>query len=378
MLFPLGVLLAWAGVLEWLLYAVGATAEYRAVFHATAQIQGFMTCLAVGFLYTFVPRRTAAAEPTHLQLAVAAAAPVAATLAALDGRVALAQALWGAGLLNVAVFVSRRVLGRAGLRGLPGVFVWVPAGLAAAVIGAVLVAVAAVLGPAEEPELWRLGRGLLLQGFLTALVVGVGGTMIPVLTRGPGAAAPAAGSASGRAAQTIAAALFLASFPLEAYLAPRAGLALRGVISGAVLVSEARLWRPPSIPGLHRWLIWSSAWLLPAGYLAAAAAPEPRSTALHVVFVGGFALMALSVSLHVALSHAGRPDALASSPWQVRAMAGLLLVALASRLLAGVDAARSRPWLGLASGAFLLATVAWGSLVGAAVRAAAKSREASA
>jgi len=219
------------------------------------------------------------------------------------------------------------------------------------------VGVAAVLGPHEEPELWRLGRGLLLQGFMTALVVGVGGTMLPTLTRGVPPAAPP-GVLSSRAAQALAAAVFLASFPLEVYASSRPALVLRAAVVAAVLVPQARLWRPPSIPGAHRRFIWISAWLLPAGYLVAAAAPALMAASLHVVFIGCFALMALSVSLHVALSHGGRPDLLDRSPWRVRATGLLLLGAVPLRLLAGLDAAHPRLWLGFASGAFLLATAA--------------------
>ena len=39
--FPLGVLLAWAGVLHWFLLAIGLAGEYRAIFHAFAQIRSF-------------------------------------------------------------------------------------------------------------------------------------------------------------------------------------------------------------------------------------------------------------------------------------------------------------------------------------------------
>ena len=46
--FPLGALLAWAGVLHWLLHSVGLLASYEPVFHSIAQIQGFMMCFAVG------------------------------------------------------------------------------------------------------------------------------------------------------------------------------------------------------------------------------------------------------------------------------------------------------------------------------------------
>src|SRR5512142_3151641 len=78
--FILGVLLGWTGVLHWFLYAVGISAEYRAVFHATAQIQGFLTCIAIGFLFTFIPRRTGTPPPSRLELIAGGGAPMAATL----------------------------------------------------------------------------------------------------------------------------------------------------------------------------------------------------------------------------------------------------------------------------------------------------------
>jgi uncharacterized protein involved in response to NO len=366
--FPLGVLLAWAGVLHWLLYAAGVTTEYRAVFHSTAQIQGFMTCVATGFLFTFVPRRTATARPAGWELAGAAAGPVLATAAVWWDHWAVAQLLWTAGEIVVAVFVLRR-LSSEGARRVPAVFVWVPIALLAGAGSAVLVAVAAVLGPRQEPELWQLGRGGLLQGMVTALVIGVGGTMLPTLTRGDPAAESGSGLGSGRLTQVAAAIAFLASFPLEVYVAARLGLALRALVAGGALISSARLWRPPTAPGPHRWLIWIAAWLLPTGYALAAADPALRSAALHVVFIGSFALMALSVSLHVALSHGGHPERLVGRPFEVWALGLLLLGATLLRLLVGVDQAHLRLWLGCAAACFLTATLAWAALVVPALRA---------
>jgi uncharacterized protein involved in response to NO len=368
--FPLGVLLGWTGVLHWLLYAFGVSDEYRAVFHATAQIQGFLTCIAIGFLYTFIPRRTGTSPPSLLEIVAGAAAPVAATLAAWLGGVAVAQAAWLAGVTLMAAFVGRRVLSPGGGARVPGVFVWVPVALLAGISGAALVGIVAVVGPREEPQLWHLGRGLLLQGFVTALVVGVGGTMIPTLTRGEAAPRATPSVLSRRGTQAIAALAFLASFPVEVYLDPRAGHALRALVAGGVLVAVARLWRPPTMPGLHRRLIWVSAWFLPVGYGVAAAAPELRSAALHLVFIGSFTVMALSVSLHVALSHGGRPERLAGWPWPVWAMALLLGAAAAFRFLVGFDAAHLKPWLACAALCFFLATAAWAWLVVPAIRAA--------
>lgn len=359
--FPLGVLLGWAGVFHWILFAAGATTAYRAVFHATAQVQGFLTSIAMGFLFTFVPRRTGTTPPSRAALAVAAAAPLLATCAAWWERLAIAQLLWICGIAVVVAFVVRRVRARAGARPLPGVFVWVPVALLSGIVGAILVAAAAILDPREQPELWQLGRGLLLQGLVSGLVVGVGGTLLPTLLRGE--TAPRAPLTLGsRATQVAAAIVFLASYPLEVLGAPGPGLALRAAVSGVVLVWMARLWRRPSLPGLHRSLIWIAAWLLPTGYAVAALHPALRSATLHVVFIGSFALMALSVSLHVALSHGGQPERLAGSPWQTWGMGLLLLAAVAFRVLAGADPDHLARWLVCAAASFLLATIAWGWL----------------
>jgi uncharacterized protein involved in response to NO len=358
--FPLGVLLGWAGVFHWVLFATGVTTAYRAVFHATAQVQGFMTSIAVGFLFTFVPRRTETAPPSRADLAIAAAAPVLATFAAWLEHPVVAQALWLLGIVVVATFVVRRVRSPAAARRLPGVFLWVQAALLSGIVGACLVAAAAILDPREQPELWQLGRGLLLQGLVSGLVVGVGGTLLPTLLRGE-TASPSSLTRGPRVLQVAAAIAFLASFPLEVLAAPWAGLALRGAVSGVVLVGSARLWRRPTLPGLHRWLIWISAWLLPAGYALAALHPALRSATLHVVFIGSFALLALSVSLHVALSHGGHPERLAGWPWQTWGMGLLLLAAVGFRVLAGADPDHLARWLGLAAVSFLLATIAWGS-----------------
>ena len=46
--FPLGLVLAWAGVLHWLLHGLGLLSDYRPVFHSITQIQGFLICFALG------------------------------------------------------------------------------------------------------------------------------------------------------------------------------------------------------------------------------------------------------------------------------------------------------------------------------------------
>ena len=67
--------------------------------------------------------------------------------------------------------------------------------------------------------------------------------------------------------------------------APRDDAAL---VATGVLVLAAGIHRAPTLPGVHRQLVWIAAWLVPLGFWLAALAPRLRTAALHVVFVGGF------------------------------------------------------------------------------------------
>jgi len=99
--------------------------------------------------------------------------------------------------------------------------------------------------------------------------------------------------------------------------------------------------------------------MLPAGYAVAALLPAQKKVGLHVVFIGGFALMALSVGLHVVLAHGGYERLVRGKPWQVPLYGGLILAALVARALMDFDAPRFYLWMTAASGCFLAATLLW-------------------
>jgi len=347
-LFPLGVLLAWAGVLHWFLFAIGVTDEYRSIFHSMAQVQGFLACFAVGFLFTMIPRRTGTEAPAWWQMAIAIAAPIGTTACAWFERWAVAQVFWLVLLVLVTTFALRRF--RPG--DIPDSFVWVFAALASGMAGAVLAGYGAAT---ETMWLHDVGRGLVLQGTMSALVIGVGGFLLPAITRGE---APSRPSRRRKLLHVLGIVLFVASFFVEGE-SLRLGFVLRAGVSALALVVAARLWRRPSLPGIHRRLVWIAAWMLPLGYAFVAALPGYRRIGLHVVFIGCFALMVFAVSVHVVLSHGGTTEMLSRSPRRLKILAGLLFAALASRMIVDLDPERTRLWIGAASGAFLLSTLAW-------------------
>jgi uncharacterized protein involved in response to NO len=363
LLFPLGAALAVVAVLPFPLRGTGGGA--LGLFHSVAQILGFLTCFVLGFLFTFIPRRTQTPGPEPWEMAVALAVPPAAVVLAWANAGALPYVLW-LGVVVVAIGFTVTRLRAASRRGaVPAVLVWIPLSLAAGALGAALTAVAPLLAGGGAPRPWAIGRGLLVQGLVSGLVLGIGGVLVPQLTRGDAApAAPEHGARRRLAGHSVAAAAFFGSFPVEVLLDVRLGIALRASVATAVLAASARLLRPPTLPGLHRWLVWLGAWLVPLGFWAGALFPRHRGAALHVVFVGGFAQIALAVATHVALSHGGRPERLSASPRALRAMAVLLAAAFAARILAGIDLAHVAGWLSAAGIAFTGAVLCWAVVVG--------------
>jgi uncharacterized protein involved in response to NO len=365
LLFPLGVVLAQVGVVHWLLYAVGVAVRWRSTFHALALVHGFLLCFALGFLYTFIPRRTGTPGPSAVQLGVSLVLPVLVTASAWVEAWLWSQLFFLAQLVVLLGFVVPRVLLPSEGRTVPEGMVWVPVAVATGAAGSVLTA----LPPVGVPWLHGLGPGLLLQGFFTCLVLGVGGMLLPMFLHGrPPRVALGRERQWRQGVRLGAALLFVASFLLEAWLSVRWGFALRAAVAGVVVVGGARLWNPPSEGGMHRWLIWGGAWLLPLGYLLVALRPELRVAGLHVVFLGCFALMALAVSVHVVLAHGGHGALLSGYPWQVVMMGALVLAALVARVLMSVAPANTWLWLGCAAGAFLVATGLWVVFLGPLAR----------
>lgn len=361
--FPLGLALAWAGVLHWLLHGLGLLPDYRPVFHSITQIQGFLMCFALGFLLTAIPRRTGTAPPAAWQVVLAAVCSVAIVICAWFGWFGLAQVFWIAIVIMLIGFAVKRFRSGQATRRPPNSFVWIPLSLAIGVAGSILIGLDGILGD-EYYRVYALGRLLLLQGMFSGLIVGAGGMVLPLLTRGVGPPDGAATAQDRRArlAHVVAALVLAGSFWWEQAIDLQSGLALRAVLIGWLLVVVAGIWRKPTIPGWHRRLVWLSAWIIPLGYTLAALFPAQKKAGLHVVFIGGFAMMALSVGLHVTLAHGGHQTLARGRPWQVPLCGGFLLVSVVLRTLVDFDSPRFFPWLATSAGAFLIATLFWAGL----------------
>lgn len=354
--FPAGLLMAWLGVLPWLLGGPGNGAG-----HSIVQIEGFMMLFAQGFLFTMIPRRSGTPAPSALVLLVGLCGTLLAavlshivTAAGQPERLGPAQVCWLLVLANLVLFAVRR-FHRLPDRRLPGL-VCLPWALGFAILGSLLFGAYGMLGSGSDwLALHLLGKLFLLQGMFLGLVLGVGSLALPRMT-GCQEVDP---QRPARGVFVLWMLCLAGTFLVEVFVSLRWGLLLRGLLLAWGLIQAAGLHRRPRLPGLNPWLIWLSAWCLPAGLLAAAWQPRVVLAGLHVLFIGGFAGLALAVSLHVSLSHAGRRDLLERMRWPLLALGILLGGAVLARVQMEIQPADRLLWQRWAAGAFLAASLVW-------------------
>ena len=334
--FPLGVLLAWVGVGHWLLYALGVTATYSCELHGLLQTETFLMAFALGFLLTALPRRTQTAPPSAAEISALVAALLATAAALLTERWGLAQVGYAAVFLILLRFALRRFLGR-GARRPPAAFVLIPFGVLHGLGGAVLIGAASA--GAAAPWAMKLGKLLVEQGVFLCLVIGVGSLILPLIGGAP--PPPDLGSSPRErwkaVAYGVAGVAVFASLLLEQIGWERGGPLLRALVVALGLGLGGGAWRPPRKPGLHRRLVWISVWMVPLGLAASALWPDYRVPALHILFIGGFALMAFAVATHVAYAHLDLQRLATGRPPAVVALAAGFLLALLARLAADMS-----------------------------------------
>jgi uncharacterized protein involved in response to NO len=335
--FPLGALLGWVGVGHWLLYGVGAVETYSCLRHGLLQTQAFMMAFAAGFLLTALPRRTSSPPASVLEMVIATASLVVTTAALVGDRWIIAETSYLALFVLLLAFAARRFLFGSARRRPPAAFVLVPLGVAQGIAGALLL----ISYFALEAQPWtaRLGALLIEQGVFLSLVIGIGSLILPLMsgTQPPPDLGTSPRETAKAFAYLAAGLLIVLSLIAEVLGAERLAPLVRAAVVAVGVGAGAGAWRPLGKPGLHRRLVRLAVWLVPLGLLLSAAWPDYRVPALHVLFIGGFGLMAFSVATHVILGHLDLTAESFGWPPAVVAMALGILLALAARVVADMS-----------------------------------------
>jgi len=280
------------------------------------------------------------------------------TGAAIAERWAIAEIAYAAMFVLLIQFALRRFIGRAAGRRPPAAFVLLPIAALQGLAGAAMIAAVEM----KDMPVWTSHLGLLLveQGVFLCLAVGVGSLVLPLMGGSP--PPPDLGSSPREAWKALAYAAagfaIFASLLMEQFGFERSGPLLRAAVVAIGLGFGGGAWRVPGKPGLHRKLVWLSVWLMPAGLIVSAIWPDYRVPALHILFIGGFSLLAFGVGTHVSLSHLNLEQLALGRPPAVIILGAAFIIALCARLAA--DASDTYfIHLGWAAAMWILGSAAW-------------------
>ena len=145
------------------------------------------------------------------------------------------------------------------------------------------------------------------------------------------------------------------SFLLEPVLPTWSVYCLRGVVLGVAAVVLFGIFKKPSQVTIVGVSLRASVLMMTAAYLGIGFFPQFQLALLHIVFIGGYTLLTLTIATRVTLAHGGHsliPEV--RSPALVATLM-LLTVAAALRMLSIL------PW---ASAFWLLAVLTWSIGIG--------------
>lgn len=338
LMFPMAVAAGMVGASLWPLFVFGVIPVYPGIAHARIMVEGFLGSFVIGFLGTALPRLIEAPELTLAEALAFAAALVALVAFHTGGWTLWGDATFFCLILCLMLAMFARSLLRKDLP--PPGFVLVIFGLLCALTGSGILAATQVTLrlPGWLPQ---LGRLFLNQGFILLPVMGVGAFLLPrffgLPSRHDFDSTPGVPPGWMRTAvfSAICGLGILASFVLEAVGLVSAGCGLRAAVLAIYFFIEVPMHRAGWGGGGSLALALRFALLcLPLGYLLLALMPSHAFSFLHVVFIGGFSILTLTVAGRVVLGHCGQSEKFERTLWSVLAMTGLVALAMLTRVSA--------------------------------------------
>jgi len=358
-LFPLGIAAALAGLVPWILAATRVPLAWPGAAHAALMVQGFELAFVCGFLLTAMPAFTHGPRCTPAELgAVTALVAAHVVLRALG----LPFAAWAflAALGCLGFVLARRV--RPGEAAPPEEFLLVGAGVALGLAGAVVQVLVSLGRLPEAAE--RAGVRCISLGMLPALVLGLGGLLVPTFARMSEPLTIVGVAKAGDRPRRRAFVVVVAGLLVLAVNLDFAGLALAAAWCRALAALAStqlawKLWRLPGRRDRLSWAIWTAGWAVALGFTGAAVWPVHRVEAWHVAFVGGYTLLTLGIGTRVVVSHGGHPMSEEAAVLSWVAVGAIAAATLVRALGPVLDPARATLHHALAAALAVVALLGW-------------------
>jgi len=350
------------GTSYWIVYAINPAVGYPTSIHALIQIQLFVLAFAIGFLLTAIPRflQARVTRPSEFSFFLLLYLAVAGSL--LSAELILAETCFVLLLACLAYFGASRWHERK--TDPPATFVLIACGVLFGACGSVAIAFPIVGLP-------RFGELLLFQGMLLSFILGVGGFLLPrllgradpgtALIKIPGVQEEKLPKWRNPTLRSLAAGLLLLiGFLLESLGFEVVGALLRAFVVSAYLFVFDTLGWPRSNSLITRaimislWSMLIGLWLNPF--------VSDHVGVLHILYLGGFGLLTLTISAQVASSHGGQFDFWQRRRSAIVVMISFVLVAVLLRVFA-THSSFYLLALASAAGCFIAAIVLWSWMI---------------
>lgn len=324
------------GVAQWPLYFGGHISNYPGLGHSRLMAFGFFGGFIAGFLGTAGPRMLSSKPLRPVELTVVLLLYFSVAGCHLAGRTVAGEIAAMVWLVCMGGIGFSRFLRRGDMP--PPGFALVPLAFLCALGGA---AISIVETRVELHPFWPALRPLIsFQGFLLLPMLGVGAYLLPQFLNlsnahaFPESKSPPPGWMRQAIIALFVGLLVVATFFVEAGGWHRIAYVARFLTVGAYLFAQmpalftTRLKRDAVVFSIKLGLL-----CLPLGYLTLALFPEWRVAWLHLVLVGGLALIALAVATRVILGHSGRRDLLTGKKgWFIISLV-MMLFGMSSRMI---------------------------------------------
>jgi uncharacterized protein involved in response to NO len=336
--FPVGGLLAFAGVWPWVTQYFNHH-SYPRDLHRLLMVDGFLLAFTAGFLMTAIPRFTGAHFARVTEVFGVLGFVILSALAALLGLKSTAFVCSVFALLGLFIFAIRRFQKKN--TNPPYTFVFIGLGLGFWVLANFFLFLNAG-GWLINPALTEISQDVFSNGAIMSLILGVGGRLIPGILGWQSIVSSQRERYEVKKSYlgTIPAIVWLLltvftfSFLLKPLVPYSVLLFARFAVTFYFAVSYWRLFKFPATRSFLTWSVWASCWCMTLGYLFPLLWPRFGVHVMHVLFVGGFSLLTLLVSTRVSLAHSSLGTEAEKTSSSIAVFSGLILLAMITRVSA--------------------------------------------
>lgn len=334
---------------------------YDPLYHGLIQIELFCGAFAVGFLLTALPKFLATKGPNKTEFFSFLATYILLSIALLGRATHTSQFLFILFLLQLVRFGWSRIKTRKNTP--PNPFYILPIGITQGILGALL-----IIYPIESLPL--LGRKFLEQGMLISLVLGVGSFLGPrlmgvvdttnaIVSFAKQATTEIIWFKNPRFIVAMLGVIIFASFILETGYDRNLGIYSRAAAVTYFFFYFGILKKPRS-QSIIGPLVAGSLWSVILGLCLAAIFPQYEVAMLHILYMGGFGFLILSIGAQVITSHGQVPRFWHEYRKYALIVALLVALSIVLRVIASIQTDMYFNFLFISSCLFDFALILWG------------------